>query len=192
MDLWGAITWFVTLPGLQAIVLIVAAIATAGSVIVALVISRRAEYHQSTRDRIESDARLERRAERQAVLVRVEVIPVRDNAGSRDDEGVWHYVVRVHNASSRSIRWVSAYLMVTKLAELYKDRTPIPAGGPCNEIEPDSFFDFAVSRKVDDEQWDESAKCDFQDAFGDAWEVGSQGNLTLLMERDISRDIRGH
>ena len=194
MDIWSAITWFVTLPGVQSIVLIVTALATAGSVIVALSISSRAAGRQGTRDQIEAAARLERRAERQAVLILVEVVPVWDPPGSyRNDNGVQQYIIRVYNPSPLAIHRPTPYLWLKRMTELYKDPIDIPAWGQeVDTMEPNSMLEFLVSYEDDGTNWAASAHCGFGDAFGDAWDINTYGSLTLQFERNITRDILGH
>jgi hypothetical protein len=179
-DVWQFVAAFVTMRGVQAIVLIVTAIATAGSVITALVISTRAERRQDPRDRIESTAGLERRAERQAVLVKTA------NGGEAVaglGDGI-AYLVEVANLSDLPIFTVEAalILVVDGKRDRHAAKTVDVLFGP-DRTTPQAF---AASIGVPVEVVGADAM--FTDAYGDRWSLHSDGTLVLVAARTI-RDM---
>jgi len=184
LDVWHAISWFVTRPGVTAIVGILTAVATTGSVIAALLISRRAERHQITRDQIEAEARLERRAERQAVLIRVEVV------GRPDSGPISTLSADVSNLSELPIYNVVAAVQVGDPKPNGTQYQGHFDGGNGRTIYGAGHHQFQITIDPPANATDSIyAEAVFGDAYGDGWNVTSFGHLTQEGEKIISRQI---
>lgn len=184
-DLWGAVSAFVTMPGVQAIVLTITAVATAGSVITALVISSRAERRQNSRDYGEARAGLERRAERQAVLIKVS--PGGSQAGG--GSGQMNYRGQVNNFSMHAIFEVQVALLsrepAGKEVAHWGGGSGYLAGGNSN------FFDvFSVAEREAASINIVGARATFLDVYGDRWALDSDGTLALIAARSIQSTAR--
>ncbi|HEY4237422.1 MAG TPA: hypothetical protein VGM45_08815 [Gaiellaceae bacterium] len=178
-DLWANFTKWITDPGVEQLVLLVTALATAGSVITALVISRGASRRQDARDRFEQRASLERRAERQAVLIRTDTGGTVEGAHLGNNRG---YQVQVESLSDLPIYEVTVTLIadVAGTREEHTDQ-PMPFMGPHDSRIPTAF---SADRSIEVRQI--ATRVQFLDAFGDRWTVDSFGRLTL----DAARTIR--
>ncbi|MCU1525907.1 MAG: hypothetical protein JWO18_2801 [Microbacteriaceae bacterium] len=174
-DLWNAFADFITTPAVAALVLIVTAIATAGSVIVALVISHRAERRQDTRDQIESSAGLERRAERQAILIKT------SPSGMLSAASEIEYRVEVNNLSELPIFDITARLLLTVDGEAGEYAAPEYGVIYGAKSMIAGAFRAMIGATV------ESVRADatFTDAYGDRWSLRSDGTLVLVKARTI-------
>jgi hypothetical protein len=177
----GAVTGFIVWPVFEEIVLILTAIGTVGSVITALVIATRAERRQDTRDRTENSANLERRAERQAVLVKIEKGGTTEGASTG---GQRVYQTRVLNLSDHPIFNVRLALATVSGGgiELHWGSTPVWEVPPHDIRDSDTF---SVPR--DEEPAVVGAHAIFLDAYGDTWKLDSEGTLELNEARTIRR-----
>jgi hypothetical protein len=184
-DLWGVITRFVTMPGLQAIVLIFTAMGTVGSVITALVIATRSSRRQDTRDQIEERAALEDRAQRQAVLV---IVRGTGPASGAFSGGQNVYSIQVDNNSERPIYDLAVWgrYTIDGTPDIGYGSSPIPLIAPANSADRD-----VLTRAPSITVSYSDATAHFRDAFGDVWELESNGTLTLLVARPVrSRGTR--
>jgi len=170
---------FIVHPAVAQAVLILTAFATTAAVVVALTTSARAQRTQDDRDRADTAAKLERRAERQAVLIAVR------NGGSASGAGMGgltHYSVQIDNNSDRPIydAVVSGRFQVGTTPQDTPGDGGIPfiaagtsGGREVLALDPATSAIYLASGAT------------FRDAFGDTWTLHSGGALTLDHSREI-------
>lgn len=173
--LWDAFTDFITTPAVAALILIITAIATTAAVIVSLVISHRAERRQDTRDQIERRSGLERRAERQAVLVKTSPSGM-ISAGSEIQ-----YQVEVTNLSQLPIFDIAARLSLIVDGEV----GDYPAPECAVVYGAKSMIVIALRTMIGTTVESVGADAMFTDSFGDRWSLHSDGTLVLVTARTI-------